>query len=586
MSFFPSYAPSRIYLQLLHSVTVPFVFYSTHSICSQCCQVFWHQLSAWILHGVLIDPYDEFFIQRAPTAPLHDVSADSSSSALLPRRETEQLDWSFEFSIRLSCIPLTLISFDVAHTIIFSGKAMRVLQQSIAGAVGARTDNLVASDFSPIPSEDTAAIVGLLQNLRDNVFIEPLLIHQALQHIQHCLASHLWTLIVSKADLPVHLKAMKDFFLLARGEFYQVFIEESMSLMALPPSNRAGRDINDGPFAAASVKCGLEDDAMFRLFRLKLHRSSFQVDFAKILRGDQAALSSSAHWTPSAAAIKQLDEFVVVGSASWQRGAVRLVADTPSQTGACWFNDQMNVDRAFRMQFQFCIDSSMAEGFAVVFQNHSYKCVGDGGSGIGFAGIPNSIAIEFDVNQSPDLQEQSGNHVSIQTCWVQPNSAHNRSSIASGSPAFQLSDSRPHTAMIEYTSGTLKVFVDDFSDGRELCSVKCDMFRMRPEAGRAWVGFTASTSKSPHRSQPVAPPIEIPGERLGVSISSWSFSGAPLPLLSHPVCICHIVPSPVFQKSNSPHPCDSHLQRPLPLPSPHTAGDSSASSALSTPQST
>jgi hypothetical protein len=479
------------------------------------------------LHGVLIDPHDEFFIQRAPAAPVHDASPDSSSSALLPRKPTEHLDWSFEFSIRLSCIPLTLISFDVAHTIIFSGKAMRVLQQSIAGAASARASNLLASDFSPIPSEDTAAMVSLLQNLRDNVFIEPLIIHQALQHIQHCLASHLWTLIVSKADLPVHLKAMKDFFLLARGEFYQVFIEESMALMALPPSNRAGRDINDGPFAAASVKCGLEDDSMFRLFRLKLHRSSFQVDFAKILRSEHATQSSSSHWTPPAVAIKQLDEFVIVGSATWQRGAVRLVADAPSQTGACWFNDQLNVDRAFRMQFQFCIDSIMAEGFAVVFQNHSYKCVGDGGSGIGFAGIPNSIAFEFDISQSPDLQEQNGNHVSIQTCWVHPNSAHNRSSIASGIPSFQLSDSRTHNAMIEYNFGTLKVFVDDFSDGRELCSVKCDMFRMRPEAGRAWVGFTASTSKSLHRSQPVASPIEIAGERLGVSISSWSFSGSP-----------------------------------------------------------
>jgi hypothetical protein len=36
---------------------------------------------------------------------------------------------------------------------------------------------------------------------------------------------------------------MKDFFLLARGEFFQVFIEESQHLMAAAPSIRAEKGI-------------------------------------------------------------------------------------------------------------------------------------------------------------------------------------------------------------------------------------------------------------------------------------------------------------------------------------------------------
>ena len=31
----------------------------------RCHQVLWHQLSSWILHGQLIDPFDEFLIQRS-----------------------------------------------------------------------------------------------------------------------------------------------------------------------------------------------------------------------------------------------------------------------------------------------------------------------------------------------------------------------------------------------------------------------------------------------------------------------------------------------------------------------------------------
>jgi hypothetical protein len=34
---------------------------------SKCLDVFWHQLSSWLLHGLLTDPYREFFIQHTPT---------------------------------------------------------------------------------------------------------------------------------------------------------------------------------------------------------------------------------------------------------------------------------------------------------------------------------------------------------------------------------------------------------------------------------------------------------------------------------------------------------------------------------------
>ena len=38
-------------------------------------------------------------------------------------------------------------------------------------------------------------------------------------------------------------QAMKDFFLLARGEFFQVLIEEGMALMSLPPTSRSEKGV-------------------------------------------------------------------------------------------------------------------------------------------------------------------------------------------------------------------------------------------------------------------------------------------------------------------------------------------------------
>jgi len=45
--------------------------------------------------------------------------------------------------------------------------------------------------------------------------------------IGECVAKKLWNLVVKKADLLYHLSVLKDYFLMARGEFYLVLIEES-----------------------------------------------------------------------------------------------------------------------------------------------------------------------------------------------------------------------------------------------------------------------------------------------------------------------------------------------------------------------
>jgi hypothetical protein len=61
-----------------------------------------------------------------------------------------------------------------------------------------------------------------------------------------------------------------------------------------------------------------------------------------------------------------------------------------------------------------------------------------------------------------------------------------------------------------------QIFVDNLNVGAEICSAQIDIFRIKPEAGRVWLGLTASTAKSSsiaHR----------PGS--GFSLYSWSFSG-------------------------------------------------------------
>ena len=49
---------------------------------------------------------------------------------------------------------------------------------------------------------------------------------------------------MQKADLIHHLSVLKDYFLLAKGEFYLVLIEESRNLLSLPPSAKAEFEFN------------------------------------------------------------------------------------------------------------------------------------------------------------------------------------------------------------------------------------------------------------------------------------------------------------------------------------------------------
>ena len=51
-----------------------------------------------------------------------------------------------------------------------------------------------------------------------------ILFSKVIEEIRECVASRLWHLVVVKADLQAHLKTIKDFFLLSRGEFFQTFL--------------------------------------------------------------------------------------------------------------------------------------------------------------------------------------------------------------------------------------------------------------------------------------------------------------------------------------------------------------------------
>ena len=94
--------------------------------------------------------------------------------------------------------------------------------------------------------------------------------------------------------------------------------------------------------------------------------------------------------------------------------SIRLTSSNPQQTGAVWYPRKMNVREGFDTSFEFEVSnpslqcallndvsthcrSRGGDGLAFVIQNQDLLAIGHGGMEMGYGGISNSIAIEFDT---------------------------------------------------------------------------------------------------------------------------------------------------------------------------------------------
>ena len=176
---------------------------------------------------------------------------------------------------------------------------------------------------------------------------------------------------------------------------------------------------------------------------------------------------------------------------------VRLTQALESQNGGIWYTKEpLQVDRGFSTEFDFMISSpggagGGADGFALIIHN-SHQNLEDGlsGGGIGYDGIPNCVAIEFDTFDNDEL---SNNHISVQTKGREPNKSTLDASIAINRLLwFNLKDSQIHHAKITYQTGKLLVYVDNMNKPKLTANI--DIAKtIDLDNGKAWVGISAAT---------------------------------------------------------------------------------------------
>ncbi|KAJ3031331.1 UNVERIFIED_CONTAM: peptide-N4-(N-acetyl-beta- glucosaminyl)asparagine amidase [Siphonaria sp. JEL0065] len=199
-----------------------------------------------------------------------------------------------------------------------------------------------------------------------------------------------------------------------------------------------------------------------------------------------------------------------IASSATSYPIIQLTPARNDQLGAVWTKLSItNLSSTAKLvtDFKFRAGSPTgggADGFAIVLQSAGGTAIGNGGGGLGYAGIPHSIAIEFDMYASRDTcNDPDGNHVSIQTRAALPNSAHHKYSRGCSSRVPELARGKVLAVRVVWDlnssgiGGGVNVYMSDEDLGESyslVVSGDVDVKGVLDNGAGDWfIGFTAAT---------------------------------------------------------------------------------------------
>lgn len=179
------------------------------------------------------------------------------------------------------------------------------------------------------------------------------------------------------------------------------------------------------------------------------------------------------------------------GSASTAGNAIQLTDGQPNETGSFFYPTPVDI-RGFVTDFDFQMTNAQADGMTFTIQNVNPYALGGTGGSLGYAGIPKSVAIKFDIF---DNAGEGDNSTGLYINGAMPTVPS--SPIYGGrqtQPVVYLNSGDVIHAHIVYTSGNqLKMILSDASIG---ASQEFDYTVDLPQTvggGTAYVGFTGAT---------------------------------------------------------------------------------------------
>jgi hypothetical protein len=207
----------------------------------------------------------------------------------------------------------------------------------------------------------------------------------------------------------------------------------------------------------------------------------------------------------------------LVGNAALATNRLRLTSAAENEVGAAWLSNRVDVANGFTTSFQFQItdrggytpdwepgvSNNGADGFTFVIQNSGPAAMGLYASGIGYYGIANSLAIEFDTwNNKPSYCEPNGNHIAVQSLGTaanrpehcaDPGGAFANPNLGIALPAKDMSNGGIYDVRIVYMPGLMNIYFDNLAVPLLSVNVNLGTLLSLDKGTDAFVGFTSST---------------------------------------------------------------------------------------------
>ena len=113
---------------------------------------------------------------------------------------------------------------------------------------------------------------------------------------------------------------------------------------------------------------------------------------------------------------KAYGQYTFVGNAvSLGEDCYRITPAVEFQNGALWYNESINLNDPFHLQYEafFGANPNGADGMVFVMQQVSNNAIGEDGGGMGFSGFQPSFGIEFDTFQNLDFGDPPYDHIAF-----------------------------------------------------------------------------------------------------------------------------------------------------------------------------
>lgn len=216
---------------------------------------------------------------------------------------------------------------------------------------------------------------------------------------------------------------------------------------------------------------------------------------------------------------------VLLDTAHAELAVLRLTENTPDTRGAAWFDREQLISPGFETSFWFRMSNPSGisdsfgqqggDGFAFVIQAIGLNAIGNGGGGMGFHGLPQSLAVEFDGFLNPPASDPDSNHIAVMSRGTSPNeTSHLRAELGHALIPGNFYTSGVHIARIRYSQQVLSVYLDDLAQPVLVATVDINSLLELGDS-RAYVGFTSGVGSAQGRHD----------------ILAWTFVAEPPPCI-------------------------------------------------------